>query len=62
VKGVGEGPGRGSRCAGDVVGVETESWSGGCRAGRHWCDRGEESVPVGTSWCGHGGGSGGEEV
>jgi hypothetical protein len=35
VKEVGGGPGRGSRCAGDVVGVVTESWSGGPCACRH---------------------------
>jgi hypothetical protein len=61
VKGVGEGPGRGSRCAGDVVGVVTKSWPGGLRAGRHRCGRGEKSRPVAASWCGHGG-AGGEKV
>jgi hypothetical protein len=62
VKEVGGGPDRGIRCAGDVVGVVTESWSGGPCTCCHGCDRGEESGPVGASWCGHEGGPGGEVV
>jgi hypothetical protein len=62
VKEGGEGPGHGSRCADDVVGVMTESWPCGPCAGRREYDRGEESGPVGESWCGHECGPGGEEV